>query len=114
MEVPPRFAPISDGADWIGTLQLVNDDTGEIITDLTGVVVTLEVRESHCGPRLTATLDNGKFADLGGGVLQWRFTSTDMRTLGAGTYEIGITIERDGVIEQELIGILPILDGIIR
>jgi hypothetical protein len=107
------FDPISNRADWFGTLQLVNADTGDIITDLTGVDVTLVVRKDRCGPYLTATLDNAKFDDLGGGVLQWHFTASDMGTICPDTYQIGITVKRDGIVEQEVIGILPIIDGIV-
>jgi hypothetical protein len=107
------FDPVSNRADWYGTLQLVNDDTGEVITDLTGVGLTLEVRKDRCGPILTATVDNGKVEDIGGGVFQWHFTASEMGVMCAETYQIGITMTRDGVIEQEVIGVLPIIDGIV-
>lgn len=109
-----NFEPVSNRADWIGTLQLVNDDTGAVITDLTGVTVLLEVKRRHCGPILSASLDNGKFSDLGGGVLQWRFTASDMAALCPDTYDVGITLTRDDITEQELVGFLPIIDGIVR
>jgi hypothetical protein len=108
------FDAISNRADWFGTLQIVNDDTGEVITDLTGVGLVLEVRKDWCRPYLSATVDNGKVTDLGGGVLQWHFTATEMKGLCADTYQIGITMTRDGITEQEFIGALPIIDGIVR
>jgi hypothetical protein len=107
------FDPISNRADWIGTLQLVNDDTGEVITDLSGVGLTLEVRKDRCRPVLTATIDNGKVENLGAGVLQWRFTAAEMGAMCPDSYEIGITMTRDGITEQELIGVLPIIDGVV-
>ncbi len=110
------FDPVSNRADWVGTIQLINEDTGSIITDLTGLEVNMEVRRQgeHCSPRLTATLDNGKFTNQGGGVLEWRFEATEMRSICADTYDVGITMSRDGYVEQELIGIVPIIDGVVR
>lgn len=110
-----NLAPISNRADWIGTLELVNDDTGEVITDLTGVGFQLELRERHCRtPRLTASFENGKAVDAGNGIIQWQFTPSDMSCICAGSYEIGITVTRDGVTEQELIAVQPVLDGVVR
>jgi hypothetical protein len=106
--------PISNRADWFGTLQLVNDDTGEIITDLTGVTIVIQIGKDCYHPILSATLDNGKVTDLGGGVLQWHFAASEMRGVCPETYEIGITMTRDDVTEQEFIGYLPILDGVVR
>lgn len=109
------LAPISNRSDWIGTLELVNDDTGEIITDLTGVDFLLELRERLCRtPRLKATFDNGKAIDAGSGVIQWQFTPSEMSCICAGSYELGITITRDGVTEQELIATQTVLDGVVR
>lgn len=109
------LAPISNRADWIGTLELVNDDTGEIIIDLSGVEFLLVLRDRLCRtPRLTATFDNGKATDAGNGVIQWQFTRDEMSSLCADSYEIGITITRDGVTEQELIATQPVLDGVVN
>jgi hypothetical protein len=108
------LSPVSNRADWSMSFEIVNDDTDETITDLTGVSVTIEVRESRCySPRLTASTANGKIVDLGNGVLEMQFTRSDMTGLCAGTYEIGVTIERDDYTSQYLIGTLPVLNGIV-
>lgn len=110
-----NLAEISNRADWIGDVEVINDDTGEIITDLTGVGFTLELRDRLCKtPRLTATFDNGKAIDAGGGVIEWRFTAAEMASICAGSYEVGITLTRDGITEQELIATQPVLDGVVR
>jgi hypothetical protein len=110
-----QMAAISNRADWIGTLELINDDTGDLITDLTGVDFLLELRDRACrSPRLKATFDNSKAIDAGNGVIQWQFTASEMSGICAGTYELGITITRDGVTEQELIATQPVLDGVVR
>jgi hypothetical protein len=110
-----KFAPVSNRADWFGTIELVDDDTNEILSDLTGMTVLLEVRarEPRCRI-LTATTEDGHIELIDGGIIQWHFTADEMRRLSPGSYEIGLTITRDDIIEQELVGSLPIIDGIVR
>lgn len=109
-----RFEPVSNRADWPQPFEIVDDDTGETVTDFTGVSVLVEVREQGCySPRLSASIDNGKITDQGNGVLEWLFPRTDMTGLCAGTYEIGVTIERDDFTTQYLIGVVPVVEGIV-
>ncbi|GEC33564.1 hypothetical protein N181_25250 [Sinorhizobium fredii USDA 205] len=109
-----RFEQVSNRADWVQPFEIVDDDTGETITDFTGVEVTIEVREQGSSyARLSASIDNGKITDLGNGVLEWQFPRSDMTGLCSGSYEIGVTIERDDLTTQYLIGIVPIVDGIV-
>lgn len=108
------FEPVSNRADWSQPFEIVNDDTGEAIIDLTGVSVVIEVREQGgCYPRLSASIDNGKITDQGNGILEWLFPRSEMTGLCAMTYEIGVTIERDDFTSQYIIGFVPILDGIV-
>lgn len=110
-----NFAPVSNRADWFGTIELVDDDTNEILTDLNGLSVLLEVRSRnpYC-TRLKATTEDGAITLTADGVIQWHFTADQMRGLPAGTYEIGLTITREDITEQELVGSVPIIDGIVR
>lgn len=108
------FEPISNRADWIGNLQLQNEETGAPIVDLTGVEVTMEVRGQSCWPLLSGTFANGKITDQGNGVMQWRFTAADMNNVCPDTYDVGIVLARDGVKVQELVGSLPVIDGVVR
>lgn len=109
-----NFEPVSNRADWAQTFEIVDDDAGTIITDFTGVSVTVELREpGSCYARLSASIDNGKIADQGNGILEWLFPRSEMTGLCAMTYEIGVTIERDDFTTQYLIGTLPIVDGIV-
>ncbi|NKJ03482.1 hypothetical protein [Rhizobium sp. SG741] len=110
-----KFAPVSNRADWFGTIELVDDDTNEVLTDLDGLSVHLEVRarEPRCRI-LSATTEDGHIELITGGIIQWHFTADEMRRLAPGTYETGITITRDDITEQELVGSLPIIDGIVR
>ncbi len=109
-----NFAPVSNRADWFGTIELIYDDTNEILTDLDGISVLLEIRARS--PRckiLTASTADGHIELIDGGVIQWHFTADEMRGLAPGTYEIGITITREDITEQELVGFVPIIDGIV-
>ena len=107
--------PVSNRADWFGTIELINDDTGEVITDLTGVTVKLAVRpKGCCHPTLTGTTEDGIISIIGEGVIEWHFTADRMKCVCAGTYDIGITVLRDDITDQELIATLPVIDGVVR
>lgn len=109
-----RFEPVSNRADWPQPFEIIDDDTGETVTDFTGVSVLVEVREKGCwSPRLSASIENGKITDQGNGILEWMFPRTDMTSLCAGSYEIGVTVERDDLTTQYLIGTVPVIDGIV-
>lgn len=110
-----NFAPVSNRADWIGTIELVNDDTDETLTDLTGLYVLLELRSRNPPCRLLrATTEDGHITFAADGAIQWHFTAEEMRCLPAGTYDVGLTITREDFTEQELIGSVPVVDGIVR
>jgi hypothetical protein len=109
-----KLSPVSNRADWIESFELINDDTGEIITDLDDVVMKIEVRdETHCR-RLTGSTDDGTITEIASGVMQWHFTPQQMGSLCFGTYEVGLIITRDDITEQELIGTLPVVEGVVR
>jgi hypothetical protein len=110
-----RLKPVSNRADWIESIELIDDDTGEPITDLTGVTASLEVRsrDPYC-QHLTGTTDDGHIVISDTGIIQWHFTATEMHCLSPRIYEIGFTITRDDITEQEMIGVLPVLDGVVR
>lgn len=109
-----RFEPVSNRADWSQPFEIIDDDTNNSITDIAGVSMRIEVREQRSNrPRLVASFDNGKITNLGNGVLEWHFSRSEMTGMCAGTYEIGVTLERDGLTTQYLIGIVPIVDGIV-
>lgn len=111
-----RFPPASNRADWIVDVELIDDDTGELITDLSGVGVYLEVRDKDHDRyrRLTGSTDDGHITILPSGFIEWKFTASEMRTLRPGTYDIGVIVTRDDSTEQEIIGFLPVLDGVVR
>lgn len=107
--------PISNRADWIETIELIDDETGETLTDLTGLSASVELRsrDPYCR-RLGGTSDDGRIVFIDGGIIQWHFTALEMRSLDPGLYQLGFTITREDVTEQELIAALPIVDGVVR
>lgn len=110
-----QMPPVSNRADWIETIELINDDTNEVITDFTDTSVYIAIRSRDPFQiYLAGSSDDGHIEFVPGGIIQWRFTMQEMRTLPAATYELGITVTRDGIVEQELIGSLPVLDGVVR
>lgn len=110
-----NFAPVSNRADWFGTIELIDDDTSEVLTDLTGLSVSLELRSRSTQCRiLSASTDDGHIELTATGIIQWHFTADEMRRLTPGTYEIGLTITREDITEQELVGFVPVIDGIVR
>lgn len=99
--------PASNRADWSEIFEFYDDVTGEQI-DLTGSTVTLELSDRDCR-NVTASIiivDTGK--------IEASIPASQMRQFCAGTYEVGCTLTRGGIITQEFIGSLPILDGVIR
>lgn len=110
-----QLKPISNRADWLETIELIDDDTGQVITDLTGVTVKVEVRsQPECYSVLVGTSDDGHVTFPGYGIIQWQFTKSEISNLRAGTYEIGVTVTLNDFTEQELIGSLPVVDGVVR
>lgn len=108
------FDPISNRADWIESIEFVDDDTEAVITDLDDVTIEIEVRDRYRCRCLSGSTDDGTILPLGGGVMQWHFTADQMRSMCAGTYEVGLIFTRDDITEQELIGTLPVLDGVVN
>ena len=110
-----QLKPVSNRADWLETIELIDDDTGQTITDLNGVSVKIEIRQlSGFYRALVGSSDDGHVTFPGNGIIQWHFTRTEMSALVAGTYEIGITVTLNDFTEQELIGSLPVVDGVVR
>ena len=95
--------------------QLFDDETDEGI-DLTGAVITLEVkRDEDSAVLLSATTTNGKIVvtDMDEGNFELVFTEDNMRSLDPKTYHVGITIEQSGETIQYLKGTLPVLHGVV-
>lgn len=110
-----NFRAISNRADWLETIELIDDDTGEVITDLSGVTISLQVRKpGECSALLSASTEDGKITFPGNGIIQILIPRTEFSRMQGGTYDIGLTVTRDGFTEQEILGSLPFVDGVVR
>lgn len=103
--------------------QITDMETGDAMT-LTGGTVVFEIRWRDSSPSqsdgyggltsgaiLTATNDDGvEFID-DDLTMQITFSESAMNTLCPGTYDVGMTFERDGITRQVIAGTLPVLDG---
>lgn len=123
-----NFPEASNSADWISTLELTDADSGDLI-DLTGCTITLQVwTQTQRGPgfvpvnwpninsqygtaALTASTSNGKITVPSTGIVQWTFRASEMETLTAGFYEVGMIIEKSSDTTQLMLGVLPVLNG---
>jgi hypothetical protein len=113
---------VSNRQDWQFVREIIDDDTGDPI-DLTGASIVLEIREqpddqqlgtpSYPDATLSATTANGKVTILDTGVFQVWFPLTDMQTLSPGYYDVGCTVNVNGITTQLMAAELPVVDGIV-
>lgn len=108
-----QFRHVSNRADWSDSYELVDETTGETITDLTGLTVKMQVRKNG-SLYLSAETGDSHITTDAFGLITIEFDATEMAALEQGTYDIGMTIERDGVTEQQFIGSLPVVEGVAR
>jgi hypothetical protein len=96
----------SNRADWSEIFEVYDDETGEQI-DLSTAIITLQIRDGYrCIDASIVLVDVGKF--------EASVSLGQMKQLCAGTHDIGGTMTRDGIVTQEIIGNLPVLDGVVR
>jgi hypothetical protein len=112
LDVPISFPPTSNRATWIFTGQIM-DASDNSLLDLTGLTFVFEIRDQSGCARLQASTANGKFTIISTGLFRWEFTESDMRTLGYGTYDTGLTMANADQTVQLSVGPLPIVDGIV-
>lgn len=107
---------ISNRADWPDShaFELYDDDTNEAIDLTTATALTLEIRDDCHSPRLIASLANGDLVLQGTDTFKPTWTANNLGCLCAGTYVVGCTAVVDGKTIQLIIGMLPVLEGIVR
>ena len=107
---------VSNRETWTDTFELIDSETGEDF-DLSGVsAVVLEVRDPDTRRTvLSGELDDGVTIedDSEGSFISIRFETSEMRTLCAKSYEFGLVISK-GDDDLEIVGTVPIVDGVIR
>jgi hypothetical protein len=110
-----QVAVISNKSTWRSdVVELVDEDDGTT-TDLTAVValdIEVTISDLDCrSPRATATIANGKVTVPGPG-LQWQFEDTDLSSLCAGTYRLGVKVTMDGFITDVIDGTIAVVEGV--
>lgn len=126
--------PVSNRADWFIDVELINDDTGEVVTDLDDVVFNFQVRAEppqgrtgryplndyygvygwSAGQTLLVATSGDQHITVTDGVIEIHFTAQEMSRLLQGSYQVGLTATRNSIVEQELIATLPVIDGVVR
>jgi len=105
--------PASTRADWNLVVSFVDDETQEPL-DLAGASILVEVRDRLSGASvLSASTVNGKVSIVDTGTFHLSIDAHDMRALRADMYEVGGIYSLNGATRQFVIGLLPVIDGIV-
>lgn len=94
-----------------------DDDDNEAL-DLTDLDIVVTINNPVSGAHeLTASTDDGSVTVIETGVFEVFFSRDAMINLDPGTYPIGCTIsegpDADDETEQFLLGVLPVVDGVV-
>jgi protein involved in temperature-dependent protein secretion len=109
-----QVAVVSNRATWLSdVLEVVDEDTGTA-TDLStinslDIQVTIKDMDG-CWTIATATIANGKVSVPGPG-FQWQFEDTDLTSLCAGTYKLGVKITINNFITDLVDGTIAVVEG---
>jgi hypothetical protein len=105
--------PTSTRQDWDFIFQFVDDHTDEPL-DLTGASVLVELRDRLGGQTVVSvSTTGGGISIIDTGTIEILVPAATMRALRADMYEIGGTYTLNGATRQFVIGLLPVLDGIV-
>lgn len=109
-----RLEPVAQGSDWTQFLHVRDSFDGEDI-DFTGcdIEATLKRMGSPGICAMGSTADS-RVTSVQPGVIYIEFLANDLKGLGLGDYEVGLTVRRDGYTESLVIGVLPIVDGAVK
>lgn len=104
------FPEISNRADWITEIEIVNDETETPIDILTATFI-VEIQDVGFTPKLIATTENGKVTLPDTGIFRFTFSAEEMAALSEGNYYIGIRMTLDSVRYQLIVAEVPIVEG---
>jgi hypothetical protein len=104
--------PASNRADWDLAVAFVDSDTEEAL-DLTGATIIVELRDRLSGvSAVRLSTGDGGVTIIDIGTFTVHAGVDAMRNLRADLYEVGGTCLLNGLTRQFLIGLLPVLDGV--
>lgn len=120
-----QIATISNRATWLSDVIELVDEDDDTSTDLTTVAVLDIVVTIRCltskyddyefngtviNALALASIANGKVTVPGPG-FQWQFLDTDLSSLCAGTYRLGVKVTMNGFVVDLIDGTITIVQG---
>lgn len=105
------LAPVSNREDWIATSPLIDDDGTETTLTTASIELFVCCQGDPQNALLTASTDNGKITLPTSTSFQWWFTTDDMATLCAGTYDVFMRVTIDDVVTQIMSATVQIVEG---
>lgn len=110
------FPPASNNADWMQSIQVIDDNTGLPVSDLTSYAITLSLRLNSSPVCTLTTANNDIYFPFGDeGSMSWKLPKETMSTLIAGqSYNVGCIAEKDGNTIQLFTGSLPVVEGFVN
>lgn len=112
MLLSESFSPAPNAADWTGTIEVLDDETGTAF-DLTGLLIEIEVRDQGGCRRLYGSTIDGLLTIEAGVGFSYDFPVASLRNICAGSYTVNIRITDpvSGDVAEPVIANLPILEG---
>lgn len=112
------LAAASNRADWKFSVELI-DPTTNAAVDLTGATIKIALRpDSQTSPILQGTNSDGHItisATPTDGTFIVQFSPTEMSSLIAGSYDVGMTIKlTDGITYPLIAASLPVIDNVVQ
>jgi hypothetical protein len=110
---------ITNKQTWRSIVYELVDEFDGTTTDLTNpalnldIVVTIRDISDQCcssSPLATASIDNSKVTIPGPG-FQWQFEVSDLSSLCAGTYRLGVKVTINDFVQDFIVGTIAILEG---
>lgn len=110
---PTSLNSIYTNADWIESIKLIDPTDGSAIVIEEDDEITIDLRRRGCDRyELRLTQDDDAVTFPASDIVQWHFTKDQLSRFCAGTYELLVSITRDGVTDLVLKANLPILWGV--
>ena len=110
------IAPISNRADWTGSIFVVDADTGEAVdvTDVDNIQIELEDPDTQ-HPALSGSLTGGEviLEDAVGGIYSFRFPATQTRALKQQRYTFAARIIAGDDTRQLFVTPIQAYDGVV-
>ena len=104
------LAPLSNREDYIESFNAF-DENGDAI-DLTGATIEFAVAEPNCSPVLSASTDDGKIV-ISTTLATITIPQSEVDGVLPKNYNVGCTIDLNGVVRQFFIGTMQIYDGVV-